>query len=270
MIRVSNHFGISSLADYISSRYGNSVFLGIFVTVFSILAVLPYIAIQLKAIGIGFDLLSLEGANTGSKGMFLSDSSFYVTGILAVFIILFGTRNIETSNKHHGLISIIATESVIKLLAFVGVGVYVTYNLYDGVGDIFEKASKNEELAALFVMPDENLNNWFWMLGLAFLAVMFLPRQFQMAVLENNSERHLKKAVWIFPMYLLLINLFVLPIAFAGKMMLDGSIDPDTYVLTLPLSMNQNGLAVLAYVGGFSASTSMIMVLSFCTYEHGF
>ena len=126
MIRIRNHFGISSLADYISSRYGNSVFLGGFVTVFSILAVLPYIAIQLKAIGIGFDLMVVEGLKNDSAPFLLNDSSFYVTGILAVFIILFGTRNIETSNKHHGLISIIATESVIKLVAFVAVGISVT------------------------------------------------------------------------------------------------------------------------------------------------
>lgn len=259
MIRVCNQYGISSLADYVSSRYGKSVFLGVFVTIFSVVAVLPYIAIQLKAIGTGYSILISEPV-TGTSKLFLNDSSFYVTGILAVFIMLFGTRNIETSKSHNGLISVIATESVIKLVAFVAVGVFVSFFLYDGIGDIFSKASDSDELRSLFTMPEDQLGNWFWMLVLAFIAVLFLPRQFQMAVLENTSEKHLNRAIWVFPLYMLVINLFVIPIAMAGKLSVSSMIDPDTYVLSIPLQFEQNGLALLAYIGGFSASTSMIMV----------
>ncbi|MEL6561167.1 MAG: histidine kinase, partial [Bacteroidota bacterium] len=211
MVRISQHFRISSLADFISSRYGNSSFLGGFVAIFCIVAILPYIAIQLKAIGTGFDILVGQEINSSNiqDNAFYNDSNFYLTGILALFIVIFGTRNIETATKNHGLVSVIAFEAIVKFVAFLSVGIFICYFIFDGVGDIFSQAAAKPELAELFTMKPSQVDEWFASLSLAFLAVLFLPRQFQTAVLENNNENNLRKAVWVFPLYLLIINLFV-------------------------------------------------------------
>ena len=265
MVRISQHFRISSLADFISSRYGNSSFLGGFVAIFCVVAILPYIAIQLKAIGTGFDILVGQEINTStiSRKAFYNDSNFYLTGILALFVMIFGTRNIETATKNHGLVSVIAFEAIIKLVAFLSVGIFVCYFIFNDIGDIFSQAAIDPKLAELFVMKPAQLDEWFANLSLSFLAVLFLPRQFQTAVLENNNENYLRKAVWIFPLYLLIINLFVLPIAIGGKLLLGSQIDPDTFVLTIPLINQNKGLAIFSYIGGFSASASMIIVSVF-------
>lgn len=266
MIRICKTQHISTLADFISSRYGKNISLGIIVTVFSILGIVPYLAIQLKAISVSFFILSSNdfiNPNSGHlNSFFFADTAFYLVIILALFTILFGTTSAEATEQHEGLVAAIAFEAIIKLLVFLAAGIFVTFFLFGGFTDIFQKAAANEELKKLFTFKKEfGFSNWFFLSMLSMLAIMFLPRQFQVTIVENLNEVHLKKAAWMFPAYLLLINLFVIPIAFAGKLIFSTqAVDADTYVLSLPLQQGQYFLALLVYLGGFSAATSMIIV----------
>lgn len=262
IIRVSKVQGISSIADFISSRYGKNVTLGGIVTIFCLIGILPYTSIQIKAIASSLDLLLYSDENFSlSYAPFYQDAAFYLAILLAIFTILFGTKEIEATARHEGMVMAVAFESLFKLLAFLMVGIFVTYVIYDGFGDIFTQASLRG-LDHLFVLQGENISSdWFWMSGLSVLAILFLPRQFQVTVVENNDEKHLDKAMWLFPLYLLLINIFVLPIALGGLVQFSGSrVDADTFVLALPSAYEQHWLALLVYLGGFSAATSMIIV----------
>jgi Na+/proline symporter len=149
---------------------------------------------------------------------------------------------------------------VVKLVAFLGVGVFVTFGIYHGFGDVFAQAAARPELRSLFTMKDSSVD-WAWLIFISMMAIMFLPRQFQMAVVENVSERHLNKAIWLFPLYLLAINIFVLPIALGGLLRFPGgAVDPDTFVLALPIAQGREGLALFVFIGGLSAATSMVIV----------
>ncbi|MGY6523447.1 MAG: ATP-binding protein [Mongoliitalea sp.] len=262
MIRISKVQRISSIADFISSRYGKSVSLGGIVTIFCLLGILPYISIQIKAIASSFAILETGDFRMSANMLpFYADTAFYLALGLALFTILFGTRDVEATARHDGLVTAIAFESIFKLLAFLVVGVFVTYFLYDGFEDIFNQASLRG-LDHLFVFSDEVAStDWFWMSILSMMAVLFLPRQFQVSVVENHDEKHLDKAMWLFPLYLLIINIFVLPIALGGLVHFEGeAVDADTFVLALPITYNQDWLALGVYLGGFSAATGMIIV----------
>ncbi|GHB31010.1 sensor histidine kinase [Mongoliitalea lutea] len=262
MIRVSKVQRISSIADFISSRYGKSVSLGGIVTVFCLLGILPYISIQIKAIASSFEILATGDFRMNANLLpFYADTAFYLALGLALFTILFGTRDVEATARHDGLVTAIAFESIFKLLAFLVVGVFVTYLVYDGFEDIFNQASLRG-LDHLFVFSDEVAStDWFWMSILSMMAVLFLPRQFQVSVVENHDEKHLDKAMWLFPLYLLIINIFVLPIALGGLVHFEGeAVDADTFVLALPITYDQGWLALGVYLGGFSAATGMIIV----------
>ncbi|WP_317208042.1 sensor histidine kinase [Mongoliitalea daihaiensis] len=262
MIRVSKVQRISSIADFISSRYGKSVSLGGIVTVFCLLGILPYISIQIKAIASSFEILTTgDFQMSGNLLPFYSDAAFYLSLGLALFTILFGTRDVEATARHDGLVTAIAFESIFKLVAFLVVGVFVTFIVYDGFQDIFTQASIRG-FDHLFVFGDEIAStDWFWMGILSMMAILFLPRQFQVSVVENHDENHLDKAMWLFPLYLLIINVFVLPIALGGLVHFEGeAVDADTFVLALPITYNQDWLALGVYLGGFSAATGMIIV----------
>ncbi|QDF97765.1 histidine kinase [Azoarcus sp. DD4] len=268
MIRISRTYRITSIADFIASRYGKSHLLGGLVTVIAVVGTVPYIALQLKAISSGFDLLT--GTTTGALGVqrppsgWFDDSTLYLALTLAAFTILFGTRHLDTTERHEGMVAAIAFESVVKLFAFLAVGLYVTYVLYDGFGDLYARAVADGGLASLLRFDDLNRGGygaWFTLVVLAMLSVIFLPRQFQIAVVENVNEQHLRRASWLLPAYLLAINIFVLPIALGGLMHFGrGVLDPDTFVLTLPLAHGQRALALLVFVGGLSAATGMVIV----------
>ncbi|CAL95029.1 sensor histidine kinase [Azoarcus olearius] len=269
MIRISRSYRITSIADFIASRYGKSHLLGGLVTVIAVVGTVPYIALQLKAISSGYHVLS-SGAGAAVNGpaaapaAWFDDSTFYLALTLAAFTILFGTRHLDTTERHEGMVAAIAFESVIKLLAFLAVGAYVTFGLYDGFGDLFAHARAYEHLEALLRFEGSGrggYGGWFTLVVLAMLSVFFLPRQFQITVVENTNEQHLRRAIWLFPAYLLAINLFVLPIALAGLMQFgQGQVDPDTFVLTLPLAQGQQALALLVFIGGLSAATGMVIV----------
>jgi Na+/proline symporter/nitrogen-specific signal transduction histidine kinase len=268
MIRISRVNRITSLADFIASRYGKSALLGGLVTVIAVIGILPYISLQLKAVSSSFQILlqypQIVMPQQGESVTILQDTAFYVALFMALFTIAFGTRALDVSERHEGMVAAIAFEGVVKLVAFLAVGAFVTFGIYDGAGDIFGQAAQNPELVRLMTpFGDSQVGyaGWVWLTVLSMFAILFLPRQFQVAVIENVDEKHLRKAVWLFPLYMVAINVFVLPIAFGGLLAFpDRSVDADTFVLTLPMAFHQEGLALLVFIGGLSAATGMVIV----------
>lgn len=266
IIRISKVNRITSIADFIASRYGKNPVIGGVVTVIAVVGIMPYISLQLKAVAASFDVLTHYPQTVGpvDAGASLgTDTAFFTALILAAFAILFGARHIDAAERHEGMVAAVAFESLVKLVAFLGVGLFVTFGLYEGPGDLFGQAVRTLNIANLMSLEavPGGYASWFTLTFLAMMAILFLPRQFQVLVVENVNERHLRKAVWLFPLYLLAINLFVLPIAFAGMMLFQGgAVDPDTFVLTLPLSQGNVSLALFVFIGGLSAATSMIIV----------
>ncbi len=266
IVRITKAHRITSIADFIASRYGKSGLLAGMVTIIAVLGVLPYISIQLKAIATSFNVLRLYPQVTmpaaSAQQPVWMDTTFYVALVLAVFAILFGTRHIDNTERHEGMVAAVAFESLFKLVAFVLVGAVVTFAMFDGPGDLFRQAAAQPELAALmrFDVVPGGYGGWLSLTFLAMMAFLFLPRQFQVLVVENVDETHIRKAIWLFPLYLFLINLFVLPIALGGRLIFSsGGVDADTFVLALPMARHMPDLALLAFLGGLSAATSMIL-----------
>src|SRR5216684_2459378 len=263
--------GIGFLPIYLgttlmAAQWWNVMLCGL-LTIIAVIGIIPYIALQLKAIS-GTFLIVLQypafamPENQGAP-LFVGDNTFYIAMLLAAFTILFGTRHLDATERHEGLVAAIAFESLVKLLAFIAVGLFVTFWLYDGLGDIFGRAGRTPQLSALLTFEGESggYATWASLTFLSMAAIMFLPRQFQVTVVENVDERHLTKAIWLFPLYLLAINIFVLPITFGGLLHFpDGSVDADTFVLTLPIAERQPWLALFAFIGGLSAATGMVIV----------
>jgi Na+/proline symporter/nitrogen-specific signal transduction histidine kinase len=268
VIRISKVNRITSIADFIASRYGKSFALGSVVSIIAVVGILPYISLQLKAISTSFSILLQYPEMAMPKGArgtsLLQDTELYVTLVMAAFAILFGTRHIDASERHEGMVAAIAFESVVKLVAFLAMGLFVTFVAYNGFGDIFARAEVTDAAARLFTIDGIAAHtNWIALTVLAMAAIVVLPRQFQVLVVENVDENHLKEALWLFPLYLLLINIFVLPIAFAGLLQFPGGdVDADTFVLTVAMKEGASLLALLAFIGGLSAATGMIIVES--------
>jgi Na+/proline symporter/nitrogen-specific signal transduction histidine kinase len=267
IVRITKVHHITSIADLIASRYGKSTLLGGLVTLIAVVGIMPYISLQLKAIAISYNVLRQYPAvvmpTSFSAQPFWLDTNFYIALLIIAFTILFGTRHIDNTERHEGLVAAVAFESVVKLLAFLLVGIFVTYGLFDGFGDIFRRAAAHPDLVELmrFESVPGGYGGWLSLTFLSMMAFLFLPRQFQILVVENVDERHIHKASWLFPLYLLIINIFVLPIAFGGLLRFSGQqVDADTFVLALPMVEQQETLALLVFVGGLSAATSMIIV----------
>ncbi|WP_341221956.1 sensor histidine kinase [Polaribacter atrinae] len=259
IIRISKQHKISSIADFISLRYGNNRFLGALVTVVCLFGTLPYISLQLKAVSETFEIMSDETSYVSTS--IIDDSTFYVALILAIFAAFFGTQSTDASEKHKGIIATVAFESVLKLVFFTIIGGYITFYLFDGTVDIYDQISKTENFTELTVLSGvEDGFNWFFLIALSFISIFLLPRQFQVSVLENNREKHLKKAIWLFPLYLLLFNIFVVFIAWAGKLTFGSTQNAEYYSLLLPLESGNSFLATLVFLGGFSAVISMVVV----------
>lgn len=259
IIRISKQHKISSIADFISLRYGNSRFLGALVTVICLFGTLPYISLQLKAVSETFEIMSDETSYVSTS--ILDDSTFYVALLLAIFAAFFGTQNTDASEQHKGIIATVAFESILKLVFFLIIGVYITYYLFDGTEAIYNEISITENFKELTTLNGiEDGFNWFFLTALSFMSVFLLPRQFQVSVLENNREKHLKQAIWLFPLYLLLFNIFVIFIAWAGKITFGTSQNAEYYSLLLPLENGNSFLATLVFLGGFSAVISMVVV----------
>lgn len=267
MIRISKTNRITSIADFVASRYGKSQVLGGLVTVIAVIGIVPYISLQLKAVAGSFAILLhypsiIMPIKVGTQPLW-QDSALYIAMILAVFTILFGTRHLDATERHEGMVAAIAFESVVKLLAFFAVGLFVTFGIYNGFGDIFSRAQEVAKLRALMTVAEtgSSYGSWWSLTFLSMLSVMFLPRQYQIAVVENVNEQHVARATWLFPLYLLLINVFVLPIALGGLLHFpSGNVDADTFVLTLPMAQKQEALALFVFIGGLSAAAGMVIV----------
>jgi Na+/proline symporter/signal transduction histidine kinase len=260
IIRISRVNKISSIADFISLRYGNSRFLGALVTIICVIGILPYISLQLKSISDTFHIVT----KTQASDNIFTDTTTYVCLTLALFASYYGTKYVDASEKRRGIVTAVAMESILKLVFFLIVGVYVTYFVFDGFDDIYQKASvlkdfdKKNSIGGI-----TNGINWFFLCILSMFAIFLLPRQFHTAIVENNKETHIRTAIWLFPLYLLLFNLFVFPIAWGGNILFDGKgHNSDTYSLLIPQFFDNNVLTVLVFLGGFSAAISMIIVSS--------
>ncbi|MEO5658247.1 MAG: histidine kinase, partial [Polaromonas sp.] len=249
MIRIAKAYRITSIADFIGSRYGKSPLLAGLVTLIAVVGIVPYIALQLKAVAAGYALLTTpDGAAVAAPLHWLRDSAFYVALVMAGFTMMFGARHLDATERHEGLVAAIAFESVVKLMAFLAVGLFVVYGLFDGLADLFARASAVPALQRLVRLEQGDTfawTQWFALTLLSMLSVIFLPRQFQVMVVENVRESHLRRAIWVFPLYLLLINLFVLPIALGGLVYFGGGqMNAENFVLSLPLAAGRHALAL--------------------------
>jgi Na+/proline symporter/serine phosphatase RsbU (regulator of sigma subunit) len=274
VIRISKERNITSIADFLSSRYDRSTALGAIVTLFAVFGISPYIALQLKAIAETLNILSIPAAINLFDGVRLPalniapqfDIALIAALLLAFFCILFGAKSLDSAEQHEGLVVVVAFESLVKLIAFVAVGLFITYGVFNGFSDVFTRFyDQFPEKRDLFTLGTEQTPyiKWFSLLVISMMAVMFLPRQFHIMVTENSNEDHIKTAMWSFPAYLFLINLFVLPIAMAGLIYSGGDpLQADYYALSLPLLFGQKALAVLVFVGGLSAAAGMVMISS--------
>ena len=202
IVRISKQERITSIADFVASRYGKSPALGALVTGIAVVGIVPYLSLQLKAVSTSFlVLVGGVGSSLAQDPLFVK-TSFAVAGLLAVFAILFGTRHLDVTEHHEGLVLAIAFESVVKLVAFLAVGLWVVFGLHAGIGSLFDRVLARPDLMPLTQVSGP-WGNWAWPLFAAFTAILFLPRQFQMAVVENVDERFIPRAAWLFPAYLL-------------------------------------------------------------------
>ncbi|NBB82090.1 MAG: sodium:solute symporter, partial [Alphaproteobacteria bacterium] len=264
LVRISKEQRITSIADFVSARYGKSAAISAVVTLIAVIGITPYIALQLKAVSASFEALTGAGGAPGgaAEAPALADTGLWVALSMALFVILFGTRNLGADERHPGIVAAIAFESIVKLLSFAAIGLVILYGLHDGVADLFARAAAHPEAAQLFQFQDGYEARWLTTLFLAAAAMVCLPRQFQVAVVENADERHLATASWLFPLYLLIVSVFVVPIAIGGMLLLPADANPDLYVLSVPLAAGREDLALLAFIGGLSAGTSMVIVAS--------
>ncbi len=260
--RLAHSQNITSVADFVAARYGKSGPTAALVAIIAVIGVVPYIALQLKAISQSLMTVldSLESSRVIVSAHAMGDVTIGVAVVLAGFAMAFGTRHIEATEHQDGLVFAIAAESLVKLLAFIVVGAFVTWGMFDGVGDLLTRAAQDSAARSVFMRPP-NLAYWAVNIFLAGSCVLMLPRQFHVAFVENRDVRDIRTAAWVFPLYLIAINLFVIPLVIAGQLIFaDGSIDRDMTVLALPLQAHAPVIALITMVGGLSASTAMVIV----------
>jgi Na+/proline symporter/signal transduction histidine kinase len=263
IVRLAKAQNITSIADFIAARYGKAQTVAATVALIAIFGMIPYIALQLKAVSSSLTtiLAHIEPAS-GAIQPVLGDIALYVALSMAIFAVLFGTRHIDATEHQEGLMLAIATESLVKLIAFVAVGVFVTFFMFDGPVALFAHALQHPAAAAALTREPAP-GTLLAMTLLSLFAIVLLPRQFHVTVVENNNEDEIRRAAWLFPLYLVLINLFVVPIALAGLLTFSsGPVDSDMFVLALPLAANSDLLTIAAFIGGLSAATAMVIVES--------
>ncbi len=254
LVRIGRSQRITSIADLVSSRFGKSTQLGVIVTIISMVAATPYIALQLQSVTLSFSVF----AKTSGQEWQAADvnaTALWVAIGLAVFTVLFGTRNLDANERHHGIVMAIAVEAVVKLIALLAVGAFVVWGIAGGPAQMLARID-----ASPIPLWDQSGGRWVTLIFLSAAAFLCLPRMFQVLVVENANERHLGVASWAFPFYLFLMSLFVVPIAVVGLDLLPAGSNPDLFVLTVPLSQGREGLAMLSFLGGFSSATSMVIV----------
>jgi len=253
IVTISKRQNLTSIADFIAARYGKAQGLAALVTIIATIGSVPYIALQLKAVAGGFSIVSNYPVTGGAE----YDTAFVVASALAVFAILFGTRKIDVTEHHEGMMIAIAFESVVKLFAFIAVGVFALLLLNDGSLPVAQSAKRADELFRLDHIPDTFVTQ----LILASAAILCLPRQFHVAIVEAHKDAQIHAARWAFPLYLLIFTVFIVPITLAGlKMLPPGAFTGDSFVLALPMEHGNDWLTILAFLGGFSAATGMVIV----------
>ncbi|SHH87227.1 ATP-binding protein [Marivita hallyeonensis] len=253
LIRIGRTQKITSIADLISSRYGKSSLLAAGVTILAVIGTTPYIALQLQSVTLSFSVFAAEAHDRTPER--LESFALWLSLGLALFTVLFGTRNLDAKERHDGVVMAIAVEAVVKLVALLSVGIFVVWGVSGGVSEALSRIDASE-----FGQWQTDRSRWAGLIFLSAAAFLCLPRTFQVLVVENDDESHLRTASWAFPLYLGLMSLFVVPIAVVGlDLMPDGS-NPDLFVLTIPLALGENGLAMLSFLGGFSSATSMVIV----------
>src|SRR6476469_25820 len=263
VVRLAKTQNITSIADFIAARYGKGQAVAATVALIAIVGTIPYIALQLKAVSSSLEtILAHVTAGTEVTRPLLGDIALFVALSMATFAVLFGTRHIDATEHQDGLMLAVATESIVKLVAFLAVGIFVTFWMFDGPVALFHEAMQRPSTAAIF-SREPRIDTLVAMTLLSFVAFILLPRQFHVAVVENNNVGEIKRALWLFPLYLVLINLFVVPIALAGLLTFSaGKVDSDMFVLALPLESGSNLFTIIAFVGGLSAATAMVIVES--------
>ena len=265
IIRLSKSQNITSVADFLAARYGKSQAVAAVVTIVAVVGTLPYIALQLKAVVISTEALlvgNLHLPEEWAAVVGFGETALLAAIALAAFAVLFGTRHIDATEHQDGLMLAVSAESLVKLTAFITVGIFVMVSVFGGIGGFTESLRRSGEVQATFMRPFHG-GVWLTVTFLSFVCIILLPRQFHVTVVENNSEREIKRARWLFPVYLILINIFVVPIAAAGLLVFpDRSIDADLFVLSLPISRDANLMTTVAYIGGLSAATAMVIVES--------
>ncbi len=260
IIRISRVNKISSIADFISLRYGNSRSLGAVVAILCMIAIIPYIGLQIKAISETFHLLT----NTIENSSIFLDTATYAVLIIALFSSYYGTRYVDASEKRLGIISAVAVESFLKLVFFIVLGIFVVYGIFNGFDDIYEKASLLPDFSQKNTFKGiEGSANWFLLSMLSMTAIFLLPRQFHSAIIENRKEKHIHTAIWVFPLYMLLMNIFVFPIAWGGKVLFAGEhVNPEFFSILIPQKFGNAVISTMVFFGGLSACISMIIISS--------
>jgi Na+/proline symporter/signal transduction histidine kinase/CheY-like chemotaxis protein len=263
IVRLAKAHNITSIADFIAARYGKAQTVAATVALIAIFGMIPYIALQLKAVSSSLTTIIVHtGPASGTMQPVLGDIALYVALSMAIFAVLFGTRHIDATEHQEGLMLAIATESLVKLVTFVAVGVFVTFVMFDGPIALFARALEHPAAAAALTREPAP-GTLVAMTLLSLFAIVLLPRQFHVTVVENNNEDEIRRAAWLFPLYLVLINLFVVPIALAGLLTFSsGPVDSDMFVLALPLAARSDLLTIATFIGGLSAATAMVIVES--------
>jgi len=262
IVRLAKTEKITSVADFLGARYGKSFTVAAIATLIATIGAVPYMALQLKAISGSVSLMVAHYTGAPpSFDPFVSDISLIVAMLLALFSVLFGTRHADATEHQDGLVLAVAVESVVKLAAFLAIGLLVTFVIFDGPGAMIDTLAADTRVREA-MSYGTSLATWLVLTGLSGFAILMLPRQFYVTIVENRSEAELRTAAWVFPAYLIAINLFVLPIALAGLAIVAGRTGSDLYVLALPLFTGHDLLAIIAFVGGFSAATAMVIVES--------
>ncbi|MFK7868457.1 MAG: ATP-binding protein [Roseobacter sp.] len=255
LVRIGRTQKVTSIADLISSRYGKSNSLAIVVTIMAVIGVTPYIALQLQSVTLSLSIFAAAEQPFAATGDVNGYGAAWIAAGLALFTVIFGTRNLNANERHHGVVIAVAVEAVVKLIALLAVGAFVVWGIAGGVSETMQRI----DASSMGTWTTDG-SRWATLTLLSAAAFLCLPRMFQVMVVENDDERYLQTASWAFPLYLLLMSLFVVPIAVIGLEQLPKGTNPDFFVLSLPLSEGREGLAMLSFLGGFSSATSMVIV----------
>ncbi len=261
LVRVCKAHNITSVPDFLSIRYGDNAWIGPLATLLLVVGSVPYISLQLRAVAISFDLIARPAPGGGAS----VDPMLLVALFMGAFALFFGGRYLDFTKRQGGLLTAVAVESIVKIVIFLGAGAFVCWGLFDGPGAIFAKILSHPDwrrLATLRETAGSGQSRWLAYIAISVIDVILLPRQFHVLVVQNGDEKHIKTAMWMFPLYLLLINLFVVPIAFAGLIMGLPPSAGDKYILSIPMLSGHRALSLVVFLGGFSAATGMVMTSS--------